>query len=87
MDWQPIDSAPKDGRHVLLTERHHPDDYPTSVVNAFWGDRFAGYREDSRENYSWINWHEGFEYIDEGALWATVKNPTHWMPLPKAPDA
>lgn len=83
-EWRPIETAPKDGRHILLLQAGHTDDYPTRVVNAFWGDKFAGYSADNPDNYAWLNWHEGFEYTEGGVLWATVE-PTHWMPLPAPP--
>lgn len=87
MEWQPIETAPKDGSHILILRSGHPDEYGTNIVNVFWGDRLAGYAPDDPANYAWLNWHEGFEYNETGALWATVENPTHWMPLPKAPQA
>lgn len=67
-DWQPIDTAPKDGTDVLL---FIPDfaNYPDSprVVSALWGD--CGWWQDNA-----------------AAGCQTWGNPTHWQPLPAAPD-
>ena len=64
MEWQPIETAPKDRFHVLL-----------------FGDG-PGFKQCSFVGY-WYE-HDGvwfsFDHKPAG-------QPTHWMPLPKAPNA
>ena len=85
-DWRPIETAPKDGRHVILLDAGHPDDYHTRVVNAFWGDMMAGYEPDDQKNYAWCNWHMGLRKTSNGETWYIVLSPTHWRPLPPPPE-
>lgn len=47
MSWQPIETAPKDGSHVLVYERGR-------VFEAQWADTFLGKR-----NRGWMNYNEG----------------------------
>lgn len=82
-EWEPIDTAPKDAKMLLLLEAGHGDDYHSRVLTGFWGDRFAGWKEDDPQNYGWLNWHEG---LDDADTWRVVK-PTHWAPLPAPPKA
>lgn len=88
-EWQPIETAPKDGTTIIVHRAGHPDDYHTNVVPAFWGDVMAGYSTDDPRNYAWINWHEGLyetDDPDQPKRWHLVRNVTHWMPLPEPPQ-
>lgn len=79
-DWQPIDTAPKDGTEVFL---YVPGDslHPT-----------AG-RYKTREYFS--EEYDDPDYQEEGWYWSfgypsdfhqEVLTPTHWMPLPEPPE-
>jgi hypothetical protein len=67
--WRPIETAPKDGRWMLIYDSAGPgpkrddDDYPDwpPVMTARW----------EREN-GWTG---------EGRIWP--EDPTHWMPIPE----
>ncbi len=61
--WQPIETAPKDGKPILCFSRIH-DHNVTRVL--YWDD-------DGGEG--WVCPSSGSSY-----------NPTHWRPLPKAPE-
>ena len=63
--WRSMDSAPKDGRSVLLWWPH------------WWHDAHPGYylHNQWHSDKALSSWSEG----DDGG-------PTHWMPLPAAPD-
>ena len=76
-EWQPIETAPKDGSKILLYGRCGGlDDYhdydPTVELGKFWDGSIEGF---------------------EDGLWAPISScphdlvidATHWMPLPKAP--
>ena len=73
MDWQPIDTAPRDGTAVDLWGINHLtwDKRGTRRVNVSWGpvrDWMGGERDDWQHGLG-----EDFE-------------PTHWMPLPAPPS-
>lgn len=55
-EWRPIETAPKDGTHILLGRKGEP------VCEGFYDD-----------------WSDG--------QWACDFTPTHWRPMPKAPEA
>lgn len=68
-NWQPIGTAPKDGRSILIFE-------PTKQRSVGDDDlRYAiGY---------WRTWNEQGGWGNRNNA---VVSPTHWMPLPPAPD-
>lgn len=70
--WQPIETAPKDGTKVLLTNG-------SWVETARWAncdERFEG------ENWQWllVDCEDGYYNVT-----AEPNEPTHWMPLPEPP--
>lgn len=75
MEWQPIESAPKDENNQILTigDAMQHDNYVVWAKNrnhtlwyqcSFW----------SEKHKTWVGWSE-------------KRQPTHWMPLPKPPEA
>lgn len=83
-DWQPIDTAPKDGTQfdgwgTLINddgEIHYPD--PLRHTRCYWGERDSQYVR--RSKYGKEGWcTEGHD----GWSWGVVLS--HWMPEPKAP--
>ena len=78
--WQPIETAPKDGETIILVcSVNHQEAYDSTVATAIWGERYA---DGDLENCMWINWNEGKNSIDD---YTECDNLTHWMPLPKPP--
>lgn len=84
MEWQPIETAPKDGTRIVLGRRDW-DVFPA----AYWGDidgdegAFGAWLFVNDfctglpgETGTELGWSEDIE-----AGWM----PTHWMPLPEAP--
>ena len=81
MEWQTIDTAPRDGTPILG-----------------WNEDY-GQRETSMEKYQkgspgFERWAAGDGPLNYGWRWSEPKNnwastwePTHWMPLPEAPNA
>ena len=71
MEWQPIETAPKDETTILVYgcwegELHGRDDEPD-----VW-----------KASYFYGTWSiEGGEYYSQRVI-----NPTHWMPLPLPPN-
>lgn len=83
MEWQPIETAPRDGSQLLLmTTRGHS-------IGA-WNSRPRGPGiSGGIQSPGWVAYTDGYEIDDAG--WDTgtdyVKSidPTHWMPLPPPP--
>lgn len=69
MDWQPIETAPKDGSEIILGGQGW-------VSAGFWSDG----EECKRAEAGWF-----FEDDRASLLIARNANPTHWMPLPPSP--
>ena len=72
--WQPIETAPKDGRWLLVYcpdgSNSYNDDPPLFVTTAFFDSEWRG--------GVW------YHHYDDGV--GHYLQPTHWMPLPEAPD-
>jgi hypothetical protein len=73
-EWQPIETAPKDGRRILVFE----PEFQTGgvVMEASWWDAW----NDDESHTGWmpanLDERDGFYLF-----------PTHWMPLPASPSA
>jgi len=74
-NWQPIETAPKDGTEILglyLSTGPYPPDY--SIVE--W------------DGSGWVGKCDGYRSIEHQSDFGTSYNHpflTHWMPLPKPP--
>lgn len=67
LEWQPIETVPKDGTFVLLGWFEMEGQNSQEV--AFWNSRIQ----------RWCQIHDSF--TDHAAF-----QPTHWLPLPEAPN-
>ena len=70
-NWQPIETAPKDGQTILLSDGQ-------KVLTGAWADepgawKVCPFNHDCDEPY----W---------GGGWTYAGGPTHWMPLPALPN-
>jgi hypothetical protein len=72
MDWQPIETAPKDGTSMLLFYKSVGVVYGDfdHIGTCDWWITFS----EPGKTTDWIQW-----YL------ATEEDPTHWMPIPPAP--
>ena len=95
-EWQPIDTAPRDGTTIIGWCDHEADPYFDES-----GRRLTPYGSNAEgmshapDGANMIYWHAE---IDEGeyivpAWWCVADdygeiaaNPTHWMPLPEPPE-
>ena len=70
--WQPIETAPKDGREVLALGLRHGD---------------YGYTDDEK-GWTGIRWmNKGWQETKPTGRYSNGFTPTHWMPLPAPPEA
>ena len=72
--WQPIETAPKDGTRILLT-----NGTDVSIGAYEWCSGFYG---------AWTNEYDPQPTDGPGAIagWWT-ENPSYWMPLPAPPES
>lgn len=80
--WQPIDTAPRDGTWVLLTggwiDSGWCDDEFPEVVS---GQYLRSFREKDSKLDEWQ-----FAWYDSG-YYGIYTAPTHWLPMPTLPEA
>lgn len=77
--WQPIETAPKDGTHILVWTHASVTTYVVC-----WADAAKGIRKYlTAESGAERGWHLAWD----GTLFDREHEPTHWMPLPAAPSA
>lgn len=88
MNWQPIETAPRDGTEVLV----YFDCATVPIVHIAWCNDakdwadFSSYSDafDSLEEYegwwSYVSGSVSFEKL------SGYREPTHWMPLPALPE-
>lgn len=72
MNWQTIDTAPKDGTEILICEGSH------------WKSIYIGHWVPVDFNGVRGKWTTGFTCADEGDF--DIDGATHWMPLPAPPQ-
>ena len=74
MSWQPIETAPKDGTSVLVYPPTHGN--KTASIATWETDKYA------RKPRPY--WRRDDDFGQHSI--SREKPPTHWMPLPPAPD-
>ena len=75
MEWQPIETAPKDGKSIIA---YFP--WGNFVCVAWWTSRSAGNKPGPR----WILSY-GRSAGVRPLCGSAHQEPTHWMPLPEPP--
>ena len=69
-DWQPIETAPRDGSPFIALSPH-------GIFETWWECvDGGGHPEDGPAIYWWVG--KGVEYLD-----GPYDAPTHWIPKPK----
>ena len=72
MTWQPIETAPAEGPYLVYGGTLHTE------LDSIYYPQNAGVTKVDGNNY---------EVCDVCYYGVWVVNPTHWMPLPAAPEA
>lgn len=88
--WQPISTAPKDGRWVLLRggadAGWYGPDIKQPVVAAFWKPLASPVRvfdeSDDPTKDTWVDGHWRYAWW-EGGWRSEWVNPLEWMPIPE----
>lgn len=76
MDWEPIETAPKDGTDIIVMYMH----IDTQIVhNAFWISEEEGCGHSPEGWWTYTHSEVSRELLDD---W---RAPTHWLPLPPNP--
>ena len=81
-EWQPIETAPKDGRTMLVGYLNSHGNWRTMRGRWYSQDTIEEEWEDP--DLAGEGWYETVVESDEypNCWWTT---PTHWMPLPEPP--
>lgn len=78
-DWQPIESAPKDGAWVLLTGGGVGYGWDGGPVPEVVAGQYTNELNGGTTEYHWqFAWYDGGYY-------GVYESPTHWRPLPAPP--
>lgn len=76
-EWQPIETAPKDGTTILVRGR------PTDLVMG--GDTLVKFHKLGTYTAAWDEIDSTF-CLSGGSWLGPFVSPTHWMPLPPPPE-
>jgi hypothetical protein len=80
-DWQPIETAPRDGKSVLL---FYPDQEPAERLVVGWFENFGPYEKEMGAAGMWSE--GGYVSKDGSIVGGTGPHPTHWLPIPEPPQ-
>ena len=86
-EWQPIDTAPKDGAIILVLYKNELK--KNRIVRASWFDTddIEQWEDPDQSEPGWYERSEVYEELEDGMVSPVMGEPTHWMPLPKTPEA
>lgn len=76
-EWQPIETAPKDGREVVLAVAFRAGISKGVLVGHYMGGGHC-IEDHPPIDAGWYFWN--------GCMFDEAAKPTHWMPLPHHPE-
>lgn len=89
MDWQPIETAPRDGKPVLLGLAPTENDGLTFSGQGRWHEAEADYPDCMGHDAGFMD--DNFDFFTCARSFGAESyrhaglQPSHWMPLPPAP--
>ena len=84
-EWQPIETAPKDGRKVILHYRNR-NNVPRNVLARWFTAEWAEEIDGDGVGLA-AGWYEHIDNWDDYTDIAIKEgDPSHWMPLPPPPE-
>lgn len=78
--WQPIETAPKDGKKVLIVANG-------VIYAAWWNSEFENQWDEETSEYRYVGAWTDDAVESFGYETVASYEPTHWMPLPDPPEA
>lgn len=72
-EWQPIETAPKDGTKILA--------YDEGIILTAWTNDANEYQGGRGGPAGWFSG----QYRDHWGDYPVLDTPTHWMPIPAPP--
>lgn len=85
MRWQPIDTAPMDGRTILIGRFNSHGKWRT-MRGQWMGEEYIAQNWEDPDDVE-PGWFETSAEADETPNCWRIIEPTHWMPLPAPPAA
>ena len=82
-EWQPIETAPKDGTWILLYD-------PTAsslIYTGCWDSKFDSKWVEEKDDFDYIGAWTSYQVGSFGYEEYATLSPTHWMLLPKPPKS
>lgn len=85
-EWQPIETAPKDGTIILVFYKNELGKGRITRASWFGLDEIESWEDPDQSEPDWYERSEVYEELEDGMISPVLGEPTHWMPLPKAPE-
>ena len=93
MDWQPIETAPKDGTYIIIYSKDFGSSLSDTDAAEFTDDPRNAPRPLSLTKHAptlyvarYYEEHSEMGWFSHSPIYEFLVQPTHWMPLPEPPS-